>query len=84
MSLNRLVFYCAMIGGWAAFVGWLLSEMLLFRRSFPEGFWGFLVVMLAAALVGGCVAGGLTLLGGVASGSHVVQAVVPDSLRSRA
>ncbi len=58
-----------MIGGWAAFAGWLLSEAFLFRRSFPDGFWGFLVVLLAAALVGGCVAGGLTLLGGVASGS---------------
>ncbi|HWY86287.1 MAG TPA: FHA domain-containing protein [Gemmataceae bacterium] len=74
MSLNRLIFYCAMIGGWAAFAGWFLSETLLFRRSFHEGFWGFMVILLAAGLVGGCIAGGLTLLGGLASGTLRGQA----------
>ncbi len=73
MSLNRLIFYSAMIGGWAAFVGWLISETLLIRRSVPEGWWGFLVILLTGALVGGCIAGGLTLLGGVASGSFKGQ-----------
>ena len=61
MSLNRLIFYSAMIGGWAAFVGWFLSELLLFRRSFPDGWWGFVVIMLAVASLP-AVAGGL--LGG--------------------
>lgn len=73
MSLKRLIFYSAMIGGWAAFVGWMVSEIILFRRTVPEGVWGFLVIMLTCALVGGCVAGGLTLLSGVASGSLAGQ-----------
>ena len=29
MSLKRLVYYSAVIGGWSAFVGWLISEILL-------------------------------------------------------
>ncbi len=73
VSLNRLIFYSAMIGGWAAFVGWLLSEILFFQRSFHEGFWGFLIILLAAGFIGGCIAGGLTLLGGLASGTFKGQ-----------
>jgi hypothetical protein len=69
VSLKRLIFYSAMIGGWAAFAGWLVSELFLFQRTFHEGLWGFIVILLAAALIGGCIAGGLTLLGGVANGS---------------
>jgi hypothetical protein len=68
-----LIFYSAMIGGWAAFFGWMISEILLIQRSVHDGFWGFLVIVLTGALVGGCIAGGLTLLGGVASGSFSGQ-----------
>jgi hypothetical protein len=69
VSLNRLIFYSAMIGGWAALVGWFVSELFLFRRDVPGGFWGFVVVLLTAGILGGCIAGSLALLGGVASGT---------------
>ena len=31
MSLNRLIYYSAVIGGWSAFLGWMVSEYLLSR-----------------------------------------------------
>src|SRR5205823_14589256 len=55
-----------MIGGWAAFLGWLISELFLLRRSTDAG---VLVVFITTALIGACIAGGLTLLGGVAAGT---------------
>ena len=70
MSLNRLIFYSAMIGGWAAFVGWFLSELFLLQRSSDAG---VLVIFVTTALVGAFIAGGLTLLGGVASGTFQGQ-----------
>jgi hypothetical protein len=66
VSLNRLIFYSAMIGGWAAFVGWLLSEIFLLQRSRDAG---ILVIGITTAMIGAFIAGGLTLLGGVASGT---------------
>lgn len=69
MSLKRLIFYSAMIGGWAAFVGWMICEIFLIRRGSPSGFWGFLVTLLTGALIGASICGGLTLLASVASGS---------------
>src|SRR5207302_10062204 len=66
VSLNRLIFYSAMIGGWAAFAGWLLSEIFLLQRSRDAG---VLVVLITTALIGSLIAGGLTLLGGVSSGT---------------
>ncbi len=29
MSLNRLIYYSAIIGGWSAFLGWMVAEYLL-------------------------------------------------------
>lgn len=59
-----------MIGGWAAFVGWMLGEIILMQRSNDAG---TLSVFLTTAMVGACIAGGLTLLGGVASGTLTGQ-----------
>lgn len=66
MSFPRFVFYCAIIGGWAAFVGWLLSEAILMRRS-PDV--SQVTLLLTAALVGGAIGGGLNLLAGAAHGT---------------
>ncbi len=33
MSLNRLIYYSAIIGGWSAFLGWMVSEFLLSRAA---------------------------------------------------
>ncbi len=76
MSLNRLVFYSAMSGGWAAFAGWLLAELFLFRRTDLQGCSTLLVIvinLLTTGLVGAFIAGGLNLLGGVASGTFKGQ-----------
>ncbi len=53
MSFHRLIYYSAIVGGWAAFVGWLISELVLLRRSTE---------------VGGAIAGGLGMLTGAANG----------------
>jgi hypothetical protein len=65
MSLQRLVFYSAMVGGWAAFLGWLLSEILFLHRAREVG---DLALVLTAALVGAAIGGGLNLLAGLPSG----------------
>lgn len=64
MSFYRLIFYHAMLGGWAAFVGWLIGEVLLLRRS---GDLGWLMIMAVAALVGAAIGGGIALVGAVAN-----------------
>jgi hypothetical protein len=64
MSLNRLIFYGAFIGGWAAFVGWLLAELLFVRGDSAPN---FLQVMLMTAAVGAAIAGGLSMVGSLAN-----------------
>ena len=64
MSFYRLIFYHAMLGGWAAFLGWLLGELLLLRRS---GDLGILTILAMAALVGAAIGGGIALVGAVAN-----------------
>ncbi|MBM4071994.1 MAG: FHA domain-containing protein [Planctomycetes bacterium] len=66
MSFHRFVFYCAFIGGWSAFAGWLLSEALFMRRSADIS---ALTIILTSALVGGSICGGLNLLAGAAHGT---------------
>src|SRR5262245_28100578 len=70
MSLNRLIYYGAIIGGWSAFVGWLLAEILFsaeLRRP-PSDPPGIFVVMLIGALVGAGIGGGLSMLAGMVNG----------------
>jgi hypothetical protein len=65
MSFSRLIYYSAMIAGWAAFVGWLLSELLMLHRSeFPAD----TLMVLTFAMVGAAIAGGLNVLAVMASG----------------
>lgn len=66
MSLNRLIYYGAIIGGWSAFVGWLLAEILFLRGSTADP--GLGLVLLIGAVVGAGVGGGLSMLAGMVSG----------------
>src|SRR5262249_33736495 len=61
MSLNRLIYYSALLGGWAALAGWLVSECLFFRHEAAISRWEVLAV---AAMVGAAIGGGLNLLAG--------------------
>ncbi|NQT36200.1 MAG: FHA domain-containing protein, partial [Planctomycetes bacterium] len=59
MSLKRFVYYSAIIGGWTAWIAWLLVEMLVLRG---QGSQGTLAVVLAAAIVGASIGGGLAVV----------------------
>jgi hypothetical protein len=65
MSFVRIVYYSALAGGWGAFIGWLLAEMLFFRAGQAEG---TVQAAAVAALVGGAVGLGLSVVGGLANG----------------
>ncbi len=62
MSLGRFVYYCAVVGGWAAFAAWMLAEGLLLHGG--EAF-GTLTVMGVGALVGAAIGAGLNLVSGM-------------------
>ena len=64
MSLNRLIYYSAIIGGWSAFFGWLATEILLNRQGGANGRVG---VAMTCALVGGAIGAGLNLVAGMAN-----------------
>ena len=64
MSFYRLIFYHAMLGGWAAFAGWFVSELLFLHRAADYHFgWNVAV----AARVGALICGGIALVGAVAN-----------------
>jgi hypothetical protein len=65
MSFPRLIFYNAMLGGWAAFLGWLLSELLFLRRSIQIDWLPFLGT---AGLVGAAIGFGIALLSTITTG----------------
>jgi hypothetical protein len=65
MSFHRLIYYSAIVGGWAAFLGWLISEIFLLRRASD---FSTLSLILTTGIVGGAIAGGLGMLAGAANG----------------
>ena len=71
MSFPRLIFYCAVVGGWAAFAGWALCELCLMHRSGQVGYGSF---VLTGAFTGGLIGAALNFLAGAANG-NVRQAV---------
>jgi hypothetical protein len=75
MSFYRLIFYSAVIGGWAAFSGWLLGELFFMHRAAQVDFLAFVIT---SALVGGGIAAALSLLAGAANGQWKQQ--VPRAL----
>src|ERR1043165_8790595 len=60
MSLTRLIVWSTLIGGWAAFFGWLFAELAL--HWFHNFFITLLMITLVAIPIGGgiCLASGLT------------------------
>ncbi len=76
MSLGRLIYYSAMIGGWSALVGWLISEITLSPGQ------GNLSVALTCAIVGAAIGMGLNLLAGMANArlSQQLKRAVPGLL----
>jgi hypothetical protein len=75
MSLKRLVYYGAILGGWSAFFGWLLAECLVRSKDLVGD-------ALAAGLVGGAIGAGLNLVAGLANGQwrQLLKRVVPGLL----
>src|SRR4051812_43389701 len=69
MSFYRLVYYSALLGGWGAFVGWLLSELL----PAPPQLSGPTHVTLVACLVGAGIGAAMTLFTGLANGAWKQQ-----------
>lgn len=70
MSLNRFVYYCAVIGGWAAFVAWVLLERpirhlgSLGETAAAINLWSIIASAVTATGVGGAIGFGLGLVGG--------------------
>lgn len=62
MSLNRLIYYSVIIGGWSAFIGWWFSEMLLEDSTVLSD---VMKVAMSCALVGAAIGAGLNLVAGM-------------------
>jgi hypothetical protein len=80
MSLNRFVYYQAVIGGWAAFLVWLIAEML-FLDSRSLG--GAVQATLIGVLAGVGIGAGLSLVSAVSSGRRLPRlsaALVPAAI----
>ncbi len=65
MSLIRPVYYSAVVGGWTAFVGWLLAEMLFISG---QAVGGFGQAVLVGGVVGAAIGAGLNAVAGMANG----------------
>jgi hypothetical protein len=76
MSFTRIVYYSALAGGWGAFVGWLLAELLFFQAGQAGG---SAQVAAIGALVGAAIGLGLSIVAGVADGrlSQVALRALP-------
>ncbi|HID76195.1 MAG TPA: FHA domain-containing protein, partial [Planctomycetaceae bacterium] len=62
MSLNRFIYYSAVVGGWAAYVAWIAAELFVLGR---HRLGGAAKTILTAALVGAAVGAGLQLVSGM-------------------
>ena len=79
MSLARLVYYGALVGGWAALAGWLVAEILYFRSGAAAGRFDAAKV---GAVVGAAIGGGLSVVGGLtnAQWKQLARRAVPGLL----
>lgn len=78
MSLFRLVYHSAFIAGWAAFLGWLLSEWLVLRTVRP----GNVQVIVVAGMIGAAIGLGINAVAGMANGQwkQLVRRSLPGLL----
>ncbi|HET6880381.1 MAG TPA: FHA domain-containing protein [Pirellulales bacterium] len=65
MSFVRIVYYSALAGGWGAFAGWLLAEILFFRSGVEQGTTQATAV---GAIVGAGIGLGLSAVAALACG----------------
>ncbi|HVA45847.1 MAG TPA: FHA domain-containing protein [Pirellulales bacterium] len=65
MSFVRVVYYSALAGGWGAFVGWLVAEILFFQSGEAGG---PAQVAAIGALVGAAIGFALSVVAGMANG----------------
>ncbi len=76
MSLQRLVYYSAMISAWAAFLGWGVSEWITSIANVDSATTSraagvllrFLLMAVTAGTIGAAIGLGLNVLGGMANG----------------
>jgi hypothetical protein len=66
MSFGRFIYYCAVIGGFGAFLGWLVAE-LIFASALRQGSIGVFGVMTAGGIVGAAIGMGINLVAGTAN-----------------
>jgi hypothetical protein len=64
MSLARMAYYCAVIGGWSAFFAWMICEVAFLSRG-GSSIWQ---VIFAAGIVGGAIGAGLNAVAGMSNG----------------
>ena len=78
MSFYRFVYYCAVVGGWAALLAGLAVGGLINRFLAP----GVVQTILSTALLGGAIAVGLNLLAGFSNGQwrQGLHRVIPGLL----
>ena len=73
MSLNRFIYYCAVMGGWAALAAWLLAELFFFRGRVETALPAWQRDTLTAAMVGGGIGAALSVLSGIANPRWTVR-----------
>ena len=76
MSFVRIVYYSALAGGWGAFVGWLIAEILFFQSGEAGG---SVQVAAIGALVGAAIGFALSVVAGLANGrlSQIAMRALP-------
>jgi hypothetical protein len=73
MSLRRFVYYSAAIGGWTAFLAWLVADVLFLddgdgqRDRGAAWFWAIAGPALTGGLVGAAIAAGQNVVSGIAN-----------------
>ena len=82
MSFMRLIYWTSLIGGWSAFVAWLITELIFGRWIDPSASSdriAAILVILMTSLIAAAIAGGISLVSTVSSPSwlNIVKRVVP-------